>query len=136
MSTEDRHIVKTDVLLPNAEDRDKLAFILLNVFTPKECQDWIELTEQHGYSPAKVNIGGGREKLITDFRDSSRCIIDDVNMANVLFQRIESFLPKVYNGYHLVGLNERLRFLRYDPGQKFEPHMGTTPQTVFYLNTI
>ncbi|CAF4566427.1 unnamed protein product [Rotaria sp. Silwood1] len=123
MSIEDRQIVKTEVLLPNAEDRDKLVFILLNVFTPKECQDWIELTEQRGYNPAKVNVGYGREKLMTDFRDSDRCIIDDVNMANILFQRIESFLPKTCNGYHLVGLNERLRFLRYGPGQKFEPHM-------------
>ncbi|CAF2395640.1 unnamed protein product [Rotaria sp. Silwood2] len=124
MSTKHSQIVKKDVPLPNAKDQDKLAFILLNVFTPKECQDWIELTEQRGYSPAKVNIGGGREKLMTDFRDSDRCIIDDVNMANILFQRIESFLPKTCNDYHLVELNERLRFLRYDPGQKFEPHFG------------
>ena len=25
--------------------------------------------------------------------------------------------------HKIVSLNERLRFLRYDPGQKFEPHM-------------
>ncbi|CAF3417371.1 unnamed protein product, partial [Rotaria sp. Silwood2] len=119
----DRQIVKNDVVLPNLEDRNKLAFILLNVFTLKECQEWIELSEQRGYSPAKVNIGNGQEELITDYRNSDRCIIDDENMANILFQRIESFLPKIYDGYHLVGLNERLRFLRYDPGQKFAPHM-------------
>jgi predicted 2-oxoglutarate/Fe(II)-dependent dioxygenase YbiX len=38
---------------------------------------------------------------------------------------LEPFLPRTWkNGeYQLVRLNERLRFLRYDPGQKFLPHL-------------
>jgi len=28
----------------------------------------------------------------------------------------------LHGEFELVGLNERLRFLRYDPGQKFVPH--------------
>ncbi|CAF5129734.1 unnamed protein product, partial [Rotaria sp. Silwood1] len=86
--------MKHDVHLPNFEDQDKLAFLIFNVFTPDECQQWIGLSEQRGYSTATVNVGGGMSQLMTDFRNSDR-----------------------------LGLNERLRFLRYDPGQYFEPHM-------------
>ncbi len=116
-------IEKFDVPLPNTKDAGKLAFILLNVFTPEECSEWIKLTEERGYSPALVNIGS-REVLMNDFRNNDRCIIDDVHMANILFERIKSYLPNIWEGYKIVGLNERLRFLRYDPGQKFEQHMG------------
>jgi hypothetical protein len=117
------NIEKYDVSLPNFEDSGKLAFILLNVFTPEECSEWIKLSEERGYIPALVNVGT-KEVLMTDMRNNHRCIIDDVPMANKLFERIESYLPKTWKNYELVGLNERLRFLRYDPGQKFEKHMG------------
>jgi len=116
-------IEKHDVPLPNREDNGKLAFILLNVFTPEECQQWIEMTEARGYTPALINLGLC-QVLMTDVRNNDRCIIDDFDMAKLIFERIKSYLPNVWENHQLVGLNERLRFLRYDPGQKFEPHMG------------
>lgn len=117
-------IAQQVVPLPREKDREKLAFILLNVFTPEQCQQWIDLTEQRGYGQALVNVGGGMQVLNTDFRNSDRCIIDDPSMAETLFERIKGFLPPTWKGYRLVGLNERLRFLRYGPGQKFEAHYG------------
>ncbi|CAF1195895.1 unnamed protein product [Adineta steineri] len=122
MTTFSGKIVKRDVNLPNREDEGKLAFLIFNVLTPDECQQRIELSEQRSYSEATVN-GYGFSELMTDFRNSDRCIIDDVQMAEILFQRIESFLPKTWKNYELVSLNERLRFLRYDPGQFFAAHM-------------
>jgi hypothetical protein len=116
-------ITKLDVSLPNSRDSGKLAFILLNVFTKEECLEWIQLTEKRGYVPALVNVGLS-EVLMTDFRNNDRCIIDDVDMATMLFERIRSYLPETWEKHQIVGLNERLRFLRYDPGQKFEKHMG------------
>ena len=94
-----------------------------NVFTPNECSDWIQLTEKRGYTPALVNVGM-REVLMSNLGNNDRCIMEASCMAQVLFEHIESYLPKRWNNYQLVGLNERLRFLRYDPGQKFEKHMG------------
>ncbi len=122
MSTQ-KNIEKHDVLLPNDKDSGKLAFILLNVFTHEECLEWIRLTEARGYQPALVNVGT-HEIVMTDFRNNDRCIIDDADMAKILFDRIKSYLPEIWEEHKLVGLNERLRFLRYDPGQKFEAHMG------------
>jgi hypothetical protein len=116
-------IEKYDVSLPNKDDAGKLAFILLNVFTPEECQQWIQLTEERGYSPALINMGT-QQSLRTDVRNNDRCMIDDVEMAQKIFERIKSYLPNVWKKYQLVGLNERLRFLRYGPGEKFEPHFG------------
>jgi hypothetical protein len=40
------NIEKHDLPLPNKADAGKLAFFLLNVFTPKECQQWIDMTEK------------------------------------------------------------------------------------------
>ncbi|CAF0866067.1 unnamed protein product [Rotaria sordida] len=119
------NIEKHDVLLPNREDDGKLAFILLNVFTPEECQQWIKMTEERGYSPALINLGE-QQVLMTDIRNNDRCMIDDVAMAQMIFERIKLYLPNVFEDHQLVGLNERLRFLRYDPGQKFEKHLDGT----------
>lgn len=112
-----------DVKLPNPDDKDKLAFLLYNVFTPEECQTLIDKSEKQGYQKALVNTGDV-EVLIKDFRDSDRCIIDDPEMAGMIFDRIKEHLPSVWKHSAIVGLNERLRFLRYDPGQKFEAHYG------------
>ncbi|CAF0893739.1 unnamed protein product [Adineta steineri] len=119
------NIEKHDVLLPNPEDHGKLAFVLYNVFTPEECLQWIELSEKRGYTPALVNYGT-HQALDTDFRNNDRCMIDDVNMAQMLFERIKSYLPNKWKTHQLVGLNERLRFLRYDPGQAFKAHYDGT----------
>ena len=116
-------ITRHAVLLPTKEEQEKLAFILLNVFTPEECQQWIDLTEQQVYAPVLVNTGTQRV-LMKDYRHSDRCMIDDPKMAQFLFERIKEYLPEEWKGWKLVGLNERLRFLRYDPGQYFSPHYG------------
>ncbi|CAF1005241.1 unnamed protein product [Didymodactylos carnosus] len=45
-------------------------------------------------------------------------------MADKIWQRIKLYIPeKWYQNQKAIGLNERLRFLRYDVGQKFEAHM-------------
>ena len=114
---------KVDVPLPCDHDAGKLASVLMNVFTPEECEQWIDMSEKRGYTPALVNTGSG-QVLMRDVRNNDRCMIDDVDMAKMLFDRVRSYLPNVWKNYRLVGLNERLRFLRYDPGQKFEAHYG------------
>ena len=118
-------IVKHNINLPNKDDRGKLAFTLSRVFSLEECQEWIQLAEDKGYTVALLNVGGGREIAATKYRDSSRCIIDSPEMAEKLFLRLQPFLPRTWRDgtFALVGLNERLRFLRYDPGQKFAPHL-------------
>ncbi|CAF2806600.1 unnamed protein product [Rotaria sp. Silwood2] len=119
------NIEKHDIQLPNSKDNGKLAFFLLNVFTPEECKQWINMTEERGYSPALINLGV-QQVLMSNIRNNDRCMINDVAMAQTIFERIKTYLPNVFKNHQLVGLNERLRFLRYDPGQKFEKHLDGT----------
>jgi len=99
-----------------------LAFCIHDCVSPRECMNLIIASERLGYEKALVNIGFGRQKKMEDFRNNDRCVIDCPESAGILFDRIKGFLPKKWNGRALVGLNERLRFLRYKPGQKFEEH--------------
>ncbi|EGC34307.1 hypothetical protein DICPUDRAFT_153517 [Dictyostelium purpureum] len=102
--------------------QNKIAFVIENVFTEKECKEWIDLTEKQGYEKALVNIGYGRQKLMTNIRNNERCIIDSEEMADKLYQRIKNYIPETISNCKKVSLNERLRFLRYHPGQEFKWH--------------
>ncbi|CAB9514415.1 P4Hc [Seminavis robusta] len=105
-----------------------------NVLTPQECQTLMDRSEQVGYEQALVNVGGGRQVAIGEVRNNDRCIIDDPDYAEMLYQRLllklqdhPNVLGPMLNWKHLdkqyaVGLNERLRILRYDPGTYFAPH--------------
>jgi len=111
------------VALPHAADAGKLAFTLDEVFTKEECEAMIAETDRRGYDEAKINVGNGREVVMKDIRNNDRCLIDDTALAGRIFARVKHTLPKRFKNHTLVSLNERLRFLRYTPGQKFEPHM-------------
>lgn len=115
-------VTREDVSLPK-DQKDRLAFVLHNVLSPEECKELIKETEEKGYEQALLNVGGGHQILMTDVRNSDRCIIDSTEMADKIWQRIKSHIPEQWKGCHVIGLNERLRFLRYDPGQYFKPHM-------------
>ena len=114
-------ITLTPVDLPRPVDAKKVAFVLDNVFTPKECEDWISLTERTGYEMALVSTNMG-DVLDRSYRHSMRCMIDDQEMADVVFNRIKDFLPQSFGNWKLKRLNERLRFLRYENGDFFAPH--------------
>ncbi|CAF4331389.1 unnamed protein product [Rotaria sp. Silwood2] len=89
-----------------------------NTGKKKECSEWIKLTEERSYVPALVNIDL-REVLMTE----DRCIIDDVHMTNVLYERIKSYLPGIW----IVDLNE------YGIYQRPDGH-GETKTVQLYLN--
>jgi hypothetical protein len=48
---------------------NKYALTIDHVMTESECKELIELTEKKGYEPALVNVGGGKQVLMTDARD-------------------------------------------------------------------
>ena len=81
-------------------DESRLCFVIEDVFTKEECEEWISLTEARGYQAALVNVGGGKQALMTDVRNNMRCIIDDEVMANKLWTRIKSFIPKTCKSFN------------------------------------
>lgn len=114
--------IKQTQLKLQPSQKDRLAFILDNVFTKEECDELIALTETCGYDQALINIGGHKQQYLPDIRNNMRCILDDPTLADCIYQRILPFIPAVWNRRKVVSLNERLRFLRYDPPQFFASH--------------
>jgi len=84
----------------------------------------IEAAERVGFGPA--GIGGERQVVDKSRRSSYRVISDDDGLAELLWSRIREHVPVVRAGRRALGLNERLRFLRYTAGQHFGPHYDGT----------
>lgn len=126
------------------------AFVLHNLFSPMECTQLIRLAEDDGFDSATVEGPEGNQITRKDIRSCDRCIIDDVKLAASIFERIlkairgTKFEEKVMhapwvvlsnnseeggpdnneerNRITAVGLNERMRFLKYTKGHFFAPH--------------
>lgn len=127
-------ITREELALPNKSERHRggFAFVLHDVFTPAECAAMIADSEARGYDQALVNAGYA-QVLDTSYRNSMRNIWDDRDTAAEIHARIAPHLPSEDEphcfGYACKpmrlkcdGLNERLRFLRYDPGDFFAAH--------------
>jgi hypothetical protein len=115
------HTLKA-VPVPVDFDRDVFCVTVDNVLTAEECASFIELSETKGFEEALVNVGGGRQRLIKDFRDSHRAIFDSPEIAEAIFQRVKQFIPSRFCSMNAVGINERMRVLRYSPGHVFHEH--------------
>jgi prolyl 4-hydroxylase len=93
-----------------------------SVLSVEECSAYIALIEGIGFSAAPINMAGGRERIMSGVRNNTRVMFDDPQTAASLWARLSSEIPVFLNGRQGIGLNERLRFYRYEPGQRFAPH--------------
>ena len=119
------------------------AFAVKGVLSAEECAEWIAAAEAAGYAksgedPSKPLFSGGR----------ARAMIFDQAKADVIFERIAHLLkPRRHNTAHRNfdfirpgtvcpafppsglytpnGMNECLRFSRYDAGGVFDWHVDT-----------
>lgn len=96
-------------------------FTLDNILLPQECTEYINLTESIGYTDAPISTIRGFQMRL-NIRNNQRVIIDDRQRAFDLWQRVSDYIPKTIGRWQAVGLNERFRFYRYDPGQRFAIH--------------
>ncbi|KAI1735441.1 hypothetical protein F4680DRAFT_461711 [Xylaria scruposa] len=135
------------------------AVVLDHVLSPSECTQLLKLAEDSvmdedkedgsSWRPALVNIGGGYEVEIPDYRKSERIIWDNQEIVDRLWARMAA-LPEIRDKlssppelgadtseeaakYVFYRVNKRLRFLKYIPGQFFKPHCDgpygeTTPE--------
>ena len=102
---------------------NKFAIILDNVFTKKECDNLIKLSEEipENYEIAKVSYDD--EQIIdTSYRNNKRWLYFNKKLAETFFEKIKSYIPNEFEGNQVSCLNERLSFLKYSVGEYFKPH--------------
>lgn len=87
----------------------------------ERCAGMIADAERRGFELALVNLPGGA-RARTDIRDNDRVIFDDVALASALWKTLAPVTPARVGEGTAVGLNERFRVYRYDPGQRFKMH--------------
>jgi predicted 2-oxoglutarate/Fe(II)-dependent dioxygenase YbiX len=97
-------------------------FVIHEFLTPEECAEFIRVTEDKGYGAAPITTAGGFV-LAPEVRNNERVMLDNFDWATKLWTRVQPLIPSPYLGHPAVGLNERFRFYRYDPGQTFRPHI-------------
>jgi prolyl 4-hydroxylase len=96
-------------------------FTVADFFTQEECARYISESETAGYEVATIQTRKGAT-LDTGVRNNERLIVDDRDLAQDLWLRLRVHVPVFLEGRQAVGINERFRFYRYEPGQYFAPH--------------
>jgi predicted 2-oxoglutarate/Fe(II)-dependent dioxygenase YbiX len=104
-------------LLTNRDD----LFVIHDFLSLEECEHYIALSESVGYGDAPITSFGG-PVMRKDIRNNDRVMIDDVPLAEMMWERLAPFMEGQGGFWLPVGLNERWRFYRYDTGQQFDWH--------------
>ncbi|QGJ69143.1 putative 2-oxoglutarate-and Fe(II)-dependent dioxygenase YbiX [Planctomycetales bacterium 10988] len=96
-------------------------FVIHDFFSPQECQEYIEFAESLGFHDAPINTLGG-QIVRKDIRNNTRVMTDDPQRADDLWQKAKPWVIDPWQDRQALGLNERFRFYKYEPGQTFAPH--------------
>jgi len=103
------------------------SFILRNVLSAEECTEIASMADAMGFSADTPTLRGD---VRSHFRGrfgqlrAPRCVwLATQALSSALFMRIRPFLPQSSLGGALHGLNRRWRIYRYEPGQRFMPHL-------------
>ena len=86
-----------------------------------ECSEFIRIAESIGFGEAPITTSQG-QVMRKDVRNNSRVMKDDPELADQLWRRAMPWVVTPWRNSMAVGLNERFRFYRYEPGQRFAPH--------------
>ena len=99
-----------------------LVLKLSDVCSVAECDAVIAIAEKAGFVRASFFTDKDGVEHYSEIRKSDRCILDSKPFAAEVFRRLLPYLPAEFNGCKVVGVNERLRILRYGPGDEFQLH--------------
>ena len=97
-------------------------FTIDAVLNEDECLAMVARAESSGFEIATINSREG-PRVSTQTRNNDRVIIDDVGLARDIWVRVRDHIPAFRAGRQVRGLNERFRFYRYGPGQRFTWHV-------------
>ena len=104
-------------LIQHTED----IFTVKSLFTDEYCDRLISDSEKLGYLEAPITTAGG-PVMAKEIRNNTRVIYDDVDLAEGIWELVKGYVPTTFEEKQAIGVNERFRFYRYDPGQRFNWH--------------
>ena len=88
------------------------------VLSDQECDAWIRWGESKGFVLEKhaqtSNIA---------HRDNGRLAVDSAEIASQIFARLAPWIPSEVGGKRACGCNSNIRLYKYEPGQRFGPHV-------------
>lgn len=96
-------------------------FTVDHFLSPEECEKYIRISEDFGYEDALVTSPNGPVSR-PGLRNNQRVMFKNEEMAAWLWERARDVVPHEFDGRAAIGVNELLRFYRYDPGQEFNWH--------------
>jgi len=131
------------IKLPDSRDAGKLAFTYDSVINKTECDFLINLAEKDiGFSKDHTQFYPGR--------NNSRACRISPKFAESIYQRVKQSLPEFWysnriqnadgtkSKWRIMGLNEFVRFYKYDEGDYFKIHKdgAYSRDTVSYRNPV
>lgn len=125
------------------EDIAAGVYLLRDLMTPRECKRLIAAAEAIGFTHAGLAIGDDTYRVNLAVRNNLRVVIDAPELAAALWPRMRGQVDAHHEGDAVRGLNSRFRVYRYEPGQRFSPHVDvrtalpqgeTRASVVIYLN--
>ena len=108
-----------------------------DILSSNECKKLIMDAENAGFQPSPLSGGGHGQTPRTGARTSQFYVKDDAALANMLWGRLKEYVPDnlrdikpvpymntVTKGdeFKPIGVNEHMRFYKYDPGQFILKH--------------
>jgi len=98
-------------------------FVIRNFLSNQECDELVVRAAKIGFADAPIDLGFGRQAVVKDVRNNTRVMVDDDALAMDFWLKARAYVPDEINGAKAVGFNERFRFYRYEPGQRFNWHV-------------
>src|SRR5262249_39134554 len=92
-----------------------------DVLNAAECAEHIDRAERAGFSRAPIVSGYG-EVFAAEVRNNTRVMTDDFALAALIWERARGRLPVFLDGRQAIAMNERFRYYRYLPGERFAWH--------------
>ena len=115
-TTEPKGIIKT--VLPGRGDASgRIAFTLDNVFSPEECTALSDMAFGSWDSTLEY-----KQMLKTGPKGNYRLLKSGSDVQDSLWGRIKEYCPGVWQGRDAGEVNERMRFIQYDKGERFVAH--------------
>lgn len=96
-------------------------FLLENILSKGECEALIDSSEKVGYEEATI-FDGKSHRMLKSVRNNLRLIADDSVFADEIWKKVSGYFNESIFHFKAIGLNERFRFYKYEPGHRFNKH--------------